>query len=97
MFNKFSRSVPAKDVQMQHLHSTDTVPDAPASTPGEGAKYDDYKDGKLKFFNRMIICGIAVVLLWCTSLSIAGNESTANRCTLPRGNCVRTKTDNFCL
>lgn len=71
MFNKFSRSVPAKDVQMQHLHSTDTVPDAPASTPGEGAKYDDYKDGKLKFFNRMIICGIAVVLLWCTSLSIA--------------------------
>lgn len=74
MFNKFSRSASPQEVQMRDLPAKGIIPDAAAAKAGETAKYDDYKDGKLKFFNRMIICGIAVVLLWCTSLSIAGER-----------------------
>lgn len=38
----------------------------------EQQHYDDNKDDKTKFTNRMIVCGIAIVMLWCTSLSLSG-------------------------
>lgn len=69
MVKQVASPIPVRAVQMADRNPKKQIKQSEEPHESDSDKHEDPS----KLVNRMLVCGLAIVLLWSTSLSISGN------------------------